>query len=129
MDWKFLVEKLGIPAAITLGTWVWSHTLGKKEKKQENRSVLDDIVENFVYEMLDKYPLNVDVETYLKNSRGYIEKYIWTVAQKRGIPRNKATELLFNAALERGTKLLGQEIAELKKTNEQRKHELEVTRK
>lgn len=128
MDWGGLLEKLAIPAAVTIGTWIWAKVTGKKEQKRETRSILDDIVENIIYELLDKYPLGVEVETYLKNSRGYIAQKIWTVATKRGIPRNKVTEQLFNAALERGTKLLAHEITELRKMNEQRKHELEMRR-
>lgn len=128
MDWSLLVEKLAVPAVLTLGAWVWAKVTGKREEKKERRSVLDDIVENMIYELLDRYPLGVEVETYLKSSRGYVEKYIWSVAAKRGIPRNKATELLASAAIERGTRLLAREVAELRKLNEQRKHELEIRR-
>lgn len=128
MDWSLLVEKLAVPAVLTLGAWVWAKVTGKREQKKEDRSVLDDIVENIIYELLDKYPLGVGVETYLKNSRGYITERIWSVAAKRGIPRNKVTEQLFNAALERGTKLLAREINELRKMSELRRHELEMRR-
>lgn len=128
MDWSLILSKLIIPGAVAVGGWLWSRVTKKKEEKAESRSILDDIVENIIYELLDKYPLGVDVETYLKNSRGYITEKIWAVATKRGIPRNKVTEQLFNAALERGTKLLAREVTELRKLNEQRKHELELAR-
>lgn len=129
MDWSFLVEKLAVPAVLTLGAWVWARVTGKREEKKESRSILDDIVENLIYELLDTYPLGVNVETYLKSSRGYITQKIWSIAQKRGIPRNKVTEQLFNAALEQGTKLLAREVSELRKIQERRKHELELQKK
>lgn len=129
MGWDVIIDKLVIPAVVALGAWAWNRVTKKKEEKKESRSILDDIVENFIWELLDKYPLGVDVETYLKNSRGYISAEIWKVASKRGIPRNKATEALFNAALERGTTILSKEIIELRKLNDQRKHELELNRK
>jgi len=114
MDYGVIIDKVAIPALLTVGAWLWSRVTKKKEEKSETRSLIDDIVENLIYELLDVYPLNVNVETYLKNSRGYIDKYIWTVAKKRGIPRNKTTERLANLAIERGTKLLAKEINNLR---------------
>lgn len=112
MDWTWVTQNIGIPLALSVGGWLWHKIRG--EKKTAQRSVLDDVVDQFVYEQLDRYPLGVDVETYLKNSRGYFEKYIWDVAQKRGIPRNKTTELLVHAAIERGGKLLAEEVSRLR---------------
>jgi len=115
-DWlKQINPNVVIPIVVSLAGWLWHQVRGdKKQQTEQHRSVLDDIVENFIYELLDKYPLGVDVETYLKNSRGYIESKIWEVAQKRGIPKNKVTEALFHAALERGSVILAQEVARLR---------------
>jgi DNA polymerase III delta subunit len=123
-----ILEKIVIPVAITLGAWIWAKVTGKREEKKENRSLLDDIVENFIYELLDKYPLKVDVETYLKHSRAYIEERIWKIAAKRGVPRNKTTEKLLHAAIERGTRLLASEVNKLRAMNEQRRHEMEMNK-
>jgi hypothetical protein len=119
MDWSLILNKLIIPAAVTIGAYAWNRITKRKETKQEQRTLLDEIVENFIYELLDVYPLNVPVETYLKNSRGYIDRRLWMVAEKRGIPRNKATERLAHIAIERGTKLLSREILKLKNYNAQ----------
>jgi hypothetical protein len=121
MNWTLLLDKLVIPAAVTLAGWVWHRYTSKKDNRKEARSLLDDIVENLIYEQLDRYPLGVDVETYLKASRGFIEREVWKVAAKRGLPRNAATEALLHAAIERGTKLLAVEITRLRQLRDQHK--------
>ena len=126
MDWNLIIDKLAIPVLLTVGGWVWTRIRGKDKDISEARSLLDDIVENFIYELLDKYPLNVSVETYLKGSRAYIEQEVWKAASKRGIPRNKTTERLLHAAIERGTAILAKEVARLRQLDEERRHEREM---
>lgn len=98
-----------------IGGYLW-HLLhkGKKEAKQRESSVLDDIVTSIVYELLDKYPLNVPVEIYLKNSRGFLEAKIWDVAKKRGIPKNRITTALVHAAIERGGAMMAAELQRMR---------------
>ena len=114
IDWLSQVNP-NVILPIVFSGLAWLYHKARGDTKQAHKSLFDDIVENFIYEMLDKYPLNVSVDTYLKSSRQYIEKEIWKVAQKRGIPKNSTTEKLLHSAMERGTAILSREINNLKK--------------
>lgn len=120
MDWLGKLDpNVVVPVVVSLAGWLYHLWRGDQKSQAKatdtrNASVMDSIVDNFIYSLLDKYPLGVDVDTYLKNSRKYIEEKIWDVAQKRGIPKNATTELLFHAALERGSVLLAQEVSKLR---------------
>jgi len=120
MDWSLILDKLIIPAVVTIGAYAWNHITKRKENREDHSSLLDEIAENLIYELVDVYPLNVPVETYLQNSRGFLREKLWKVASgKYGIPRNKTTERLADIAIERSTKLLAAEIIKLKNYNEQ----------
>lgn len=114
--WSWLAQiDPSIVASVAVAglTWVWNQARGKKKASQTD--VLSNVMENFVQELADRYtPASGDVTEYLKRARKYIDERMWPVLAKRGIPKNKTTQTLANAALERATAWLGAEVRKLR---------------
>ena len=94
----------------TLGTWAWAR--GKQTQSFSSSNIIDDIMENFLHELLDDYNETDKIATYLNHARDFVEKQAWKVLAKRKIPRNAVTERLLHAAIERMTAKLANKIAE-----------------
>lgn len=103
-----------LPVVFTVGGWIWNRIRG--EKKTDQRSTIGSVMDNFVYELLDKYSANGgEVASYLKSSRKYLQEHLWPALQKRGIKPNATTVRLVNEAIERGTAVLAKEVADLRR--------------
>lgn len=84
------------------------------DQKSSWRNIVTSVIDNLTAELLDHYDAEEgSVEDYLKTARAYIDKRVWAVLTKRGVPRNKWTEAVLHEAIEKGTAWLGNEIAKL----------------
>jgi len=98
----------------TAATWLYHKASGKKSESLN--SIVSNIINNFVHELLDSYvPANGDVTEYLKKSRKYIEDRIWIVLSKRKIPKNSTTIKLVHEATEKSTSWLASEVREIRR--------------
>lgn len=102
-----------IPLVVGLGTWLWHKSKG--DNKTTWSGTINYIIDNLMHEWLPKYdPRTMDVQAFLDQVRPDIEKKVWNVMEKRGIPENAITEPLVHMAIERGTAWLGNEAAKLR---------------
>jgi hypothetical protein len=99
-----------VPVLVTVGGWLYSKVRGKKTDTIE-RTIKGAIIA-LLSEVVDLVPAGVPIEKYLKNSRSYVEKYVWSALTKRGIPRNKTTERIVHMALEEATSELAKQLAD-----------------
>lgn len=110
LNWLSKVDpNVVLPVLFTVGGWLWHKVAGKKANTIER--TVKGAIGSILAELVDIIPPGVRVETYLKTSRGYVEKYVWKALQKRGIPKNKTTEKLVNMVLEEATHELADELA------------------
>lgn len=111
MEWLSKLDpNIVVPIVIALGGWLWRKARG--EKKADDRTIIDSIVENFAMEMTDTYHVNDtrSIADYLKQARSYIDERIWNVLAKRGIKKTPIVKALVNEAVERWTAWLGKQI-------------------
>ncbi len=102
-----------VPVVVTVGGWLWRKVRGEKQTKVER--TIKAAIGSILAEVVDLVPAGVSIETYLKTSRGYVEKYVWKALEKRGIPKNKATEKIVHMCIEEAARELAEELAEHRK--------------
>lgn len=114
--WKWLGQtnpNVVIPVVSLIGGWLYHKVSG--DNKANWSGTIDAIISNFMHEWLGKYdPMTMDVQAFLQKVRPDIEKKVWDVMEKRGIPENRITEPLVHLAIEKGTAWLGNEAAKLR---------------
>jgi len=114
MNWLLKLDPDTVVMAISLmssvGGWIWHKIRG--ETQQSFRSVIGSVVDNLIFEVLDndEAVARAEMKGYLRYARDYVTKHAWDVFAKRGVPRNAATERLFNEAIEAGVKRVQAEI-------------------
>ncbi len=100
--------------ATTVGAWIWNKANGKKT--ESITSIVNSIIDNFGHEFMDSYVTkNENLTEYLKLAREYINDRIWIVLTKKGIPKNSTTIKLVDAASERTTVWMAEEIRDIRR--------------
>ena len=114
LDPNAVIGVLGLLS--TVGGWLWDKARGRKT--ESFTATISHAVDNFVVELLGNAPsddalvIEGYVEGYMQRERLHIEKRLWPVLTKRGIPRNALSERLVHEAVEEATARLGREIVE-----------------
>lgn len=115
MDWLSRLDpNVIVPVLVAIGGWLWRKASG--EKKADSKGVIGSVIENFAQEVLDRYSVNAgDTTEYLKRVRKYIDERAWPVLSKRGIPKNRVTQSLLNAAIEEWTAWVGSNVRQIRR--------------
>jgi len=119
VNWLSKVDpNVALPVVLTAAGWLWHKITGKKADGIER--TIKAAIGSILAEVVDIVPAGVPVEEYLKRSRVYVEKYVWTALQKRGIPKNKTTEKIVHMCIEEAGRELGEQLAASRKKAQQR---------
>ena len=111
MEWiSKLDPNIIAPVVIGIGTWLWRKL--RSEKKSDDRSVIDSVMETFAAELLDSYHVNDSrsVTEYLKQARAYIDARIWIVLAKRGIKKSRLSRMLVDQSIEQWSAWVGRQL-------------------
>lgn len=88
---------------------VWGYHKLRGDATESLSEICDSIVANLMHEVLDDYS-DQDLDVFLDTARAKIETNFWTIAEKRGIPKNAISIAVVHAATERGTAWLADQI-------------------
>ena len=98
----------------TVGGWIYRKAKGQEQ--EGFKSIVNEAIDNFILEMFDELTddqaVIVNVKGYVAAARAKIDKHIWSVLQKLGVPKTKTTERWVAEARERGTAKLANLVLE-----------------